>query len=41
VLRLKNVWSCTSTPPIRLHCVVLKGAQGQYIIKFMFWSLGF
>jgi hypothetical protein len=28
VQRSKNVWSCTSTPPIRLHGVVLRGSTG-------------
>jgi hypothetical protein len=29
VLRLKNAWSYTSTPPVGLHGVVLSEAQGQ------------
>jgi hypothetical protein len=29
VPRLKKAWIYTSTPPIRLHGVVLSSAQGQ------------
>jgi hypothetical protein len=27
----KNGWSCTSTPPIRLHGVALKGSTGAIL----------
>jgi hypothetical protein len=31
---VKNAWSCTSTPPIRLHGAVLILAQGQLYLIF-------
>jgi hypothetical protein len=33
VQRSKNGWSCTSTPPIRLHGVVLRGSTGGTILN--------
>jgi hypothetical protein len=33
---VKNAWSCTSTPPICLHGMVLSKAQGQlYLFTFL------
>jgi hypothetical protein len=38
---VKNAWSYTSTPPVRLHGVVLSWAQGQlylhlYLLKYLY-----
>jgi hypothetical protein len=33
---VKNAWSYTSAPPIRLHGVVLGWAQGLYVLPFIF-----
>jgi hypothetical protein len=32
VSRSKNGWSCTSTPPIRLHGVVLRRSTGTTLL---------
>jgi hypothetical protein len=34
---VKNTWSYTSTPPIRLHGVVLSSAQRQLYLYFNFY----
>jgi hypothetical protein len=38
VLRSKNGWSCTSTPPIRLNGAVLRGSTGTTLpLPFNFY----
>jgi hypothetical protein len=37
---VKNAWSYTSTPPIRLHGVVLSSAQRKFYLYLLPWTPG-